>query len=299
MHLRNARRVLLSLLCASFLLAPAASDGAELKEETLNAWDAYVQHVNSEMDDRLHGPFLWVDEVPDRLQRVRTGDILVSSIGPHNPKPVPSGLIHHWMGAAYISDARLEDVLAAARDYSHYQEFYKPAVVDSKSLGTTGACDKYSMLLTNKEIVASTALDSEYEACYHQVDERRWYSVAYTTRVREIRHNGRSGAQELPPGQGSGYIWRLYSIARFEERDGGVYIELEAIALSRDIPVAVRWAIDPIVHRVSKNSMLISLRQTEDAVRQRTGTANPAAKQSISSPTSSEGMSVSYQRHKP
>ena len=62
---RYAGRFLVGLLSASFLIAPATSDGAELKEETLNAWGAYVQHANSEMDDRLHGPFLWVDEVPD------------------------------------------------------------------------------------------------------------------------------------------------------------------------------------------------------------------------------------------
>jgi len=249
---RYAGRFLVGVVCVSFLVVPVASDGAELKEETLNAWGAYVQHANSEMDDRLHGPFLWVDEVPDRLQRVRTGDILVSSVGQHNPKAVPSGLIHHWIGAAFVSGTKLEDVLAAARDYSHYKEFYKPTVVDSRPLSSTGACDKYLMLLANKEVVAATALDSEYEACYHQVDERRWYSVVYTTQVQEIRHYGESDAKELPPGQGNGYVWRVYGFARFEERDGGVYIELEAIVLSRDIPFAVRWVVDPIVRRISR-----------------------------------------------
>ena len=292
---RYAGRLLVGLLSASLLIAPAASDGAELKEETLNAWGAYVQHANSEMDDRLHGLFLWVDEVPDRLQRVRTGNILVSSIGQHNPKAVPSGLIHHWMGAVFISDAKLEDVLGVARDYSQYKEFYKPTVVDSKPLSSTGACDKYLMLLANKEVVAATALDSEYEACYHQVGERRWYSVVYTTQVQEIRHYGQSDAKELPPGQGNGYVWRVYGFARFEQRDGGVYIELEAIVLSRDIPFAVRWVVDPIVRRISKNSMLISLRQTEEAVRSK----ERAAKESGFSASSSEGVSISEPLHKP
>jgi hypothetical protein len=31
----------------------------------------------------------------------------------------------------------------------------------------------------------------------------------------------------------------LQSIARREERDGGVYVELEAIGLTRDIPVSL------------------------------------------------------------
>jgi hypothetical protein len=50
-----------------------------------------------------------------------------------------------------------------------------------------------------------------------------------------------SRAQEDgPEDEGIGLIWRLSSITGLEERDGGVYAELEAIALSRDIPTAVR-----------------------------------------------------------
>jgi len=277
---RMPHRFLIGLMCASFLVAPAASDGAELKDETRKTWDTYIQTVNSQMRNRLHGSFLWVDEEPDRLQRVRAGEILVSAVGQKIPKPVPSGLIHDWIGTAFIPDAQLGDVLSAVRDYAHYKEFYKPTVVDSKPLGTEGGCDKYSMRVVNKETVAETALDSEYKACYLQFDERRWYSIAQTTRVQEIRRYGRPGEQELLPDQGSGYIWRLYSIARFEERDGGVYVELEAIALSRDIPVSVRWLVNPIVRSISKNSLLVSLQQTEEAVRSTAGTANRTAKAS-------------------
>jgi hypothetical protein len=276
---RTLHRFLVMFICAGSLVAPAASRGAELKEETLKTWDAYIQTADSQMRDRLQGPFLWVDEAPDRLQRIRSGEILISPVGRQIPKPVPSGLIHDWIGAAFIPDARLEDVVSAVRDYGDYKEFYKPTVVDSKSLGTDGACDKYSMRVVNKETVAETALDIEYETCYFKTDERQWYSITHTTRVQEIRHYGQPNEQELPPNQGVGYIWRLYSVARFEERDGGIYVELEAIALSRDIPVALRWVVNPIVRRVSRNSMLVSLQQMEEAVRS-TKAANRNAKSS-------------------
>jgi len=293
---RMSLKCLTGMMCASFLIAPATSDGAELKEETLKTWDAYTQTVNSQMRGRLQGSFLWVDEEPDRGDSVRAGKIVVSSVGEKNPKPVPSGLIHDWIGAAFIPDARLGDVLSAVRDYAHYKEFYKPTVVDSKPLGTDGGCDKYSMRVVNTETVAETALDSEYRACYHQLDERRWYSIAQTTRVQEIRRYGRPGEQELVPDQGSGYIWRLYSIARFEERDGGVYVELEAIALSRDIPVSVRWLVNPIVRSISKNSMLVSLQQMEEAVHSTPGAANRAARASTVAANSAEGAIASTRR---
>jgi hypothetical protein len=51
------------------------------------------------------------------------------------------------------------------------------------------------------------------------------------------------------------------------QRDAGVYIEFEAIALSREIPAAVRFVADPIVRRVSRASLLASLQQTVEAVR--------------------------------
>ena len=263
------------LIYLGSLVAPSPSHGVELKEQTQRTWDAYLQAANPQMGSKTL--FLWADQMPERLQRVRHGEILVSSVGQQNPKPVPSGLIHDWIGAAFISDAMIEDVLSAVRDYSNYKVYYKPTVVDSRLLGNDGPCEKYSMRVVNKEVVSQTALDMEYETCYFKTDERRWYSITNTTRVQEIRNFGQANEQELPPNQGSGYIWGLYSIARFEQRDGGTYVEVEAIALSRDIPIAVRWLVDPIVRRLSRNSMLISLQQTKEAVRL-TEDANRTAK---------------------
>ena len=247
------------------LVAPSLSHGSELKQDTLVYWNAYLAATRPQIASQT--PFLWVDQKRERLQSVRDGEILVWSVGKENPKPVASGLIHDWVGAAFLPNASIKEVLSAARDYSNYKEYYKPTVVDSKLLSSDGPCEKYSMRVVNKEVVAQTALDMEYETCYFKIDDRRWYSTTQTTRVQEIRHQGRPDEQELPPDHGSGYVWRLYSVAKFEQRDGGTYVEVEAIALSRDIPFALRWVVNPIVRRVSRNSMLISLQQMKEAVR--------------------------------
>jgi hypothetical protein len=283
---------LVGVMCVSFLVAPAVSDGAELKEQTVKTWDAYIQTVDSQMRGRLQGNFLWVDEDQDRAEQVRAGKILVSPVGKKNPKPVPSGLIHDWVGAAFIPNARLADVLSVVRDYGHYKDFYQPMVVDAKSLGTEGDCDKYSMVVVHKEGVAETALDTEYQACYLQLDELRWSSAAHSTRVQEIQHYGRPDEQKLPPNQGNGYVWRLYTLTRFEGRDGGVYVELEAIALSRDIPAGLRWMVEPIVRRVSRNTLLTSLQQMEEAVRSTAGTANRTAETSIVATSNAQGRTI-------
>ena len=85
--------------------------------------------------------------------------------------------------------------------------------------------------------------------------------------IQEVADYGAAAEYLLSEDHGKGIIWRLYSFARYEERDGGVYIELEAIALSRDVPATLRWVVDPIVRRVSRSSLATSLHQTADAVR--------------------------------
>jgi hypothetical protein len=268
-------------IASSLLLCiPAISNAAKLKQETLKAWNEYVHAADSHMQERLQAGkhFLWMDANSDRRQ-TRDGEILISEVGAHNPKRVPFGLIHHWIGAAFIPNTKVDDVLAVVRDYSRYKEFYKPAVIDSKPVSQAGTHDKFSMLLLNKAVLRRTAIESDYESSYFQVDAKRWYSIASATRVQEIDAYGEPGERRLPLNEGGGYIWRLHSISRFEERDGGVYVELEAIALSRDIPISFRWIVDPIVRRVSKDALFTSLRQTSNAVCPTAVASNSTTKQ--------------------
>ena len=256
-----------SLAVIGWLLALQTASASELKQETLSAWDEYVQAANARMAERLHPDncFLLIDEAPERARQVRSGGIVVWPAD-KTPQRIASGLVHDWMGAIFVPNARVQDVFSVVRDYDHYKEFYAPGVVTSQGNRHSDGRDQFSMLLTSKSGPARTALDSDYESTYFQVDSRRWYSVSYTTRVQEIEEYGQPGEHRLPLDQGHGYIWRLYSITRFKERDGGVYIEVEGIALSRDIPAAVRWVVDPIVRRFSKSSVTATLKQTQEAV---------------------------------
>ncbi len=250
------------------LLFPMVVDAASLEPITLKAWEQYVQSANARMEQRLSPgkTFLWVDEAPDRLARVRDGEVIVSPVGTQNPKRVPSGLIHDWIGAAFIADATLTDVLQVVRDYAKYKELYKPTVADSKVIAAGHTKDLFSMRLLYKSVFLKAALDTDYESGYVQVDDRRGYSISRATRIQEIEEYGAPTQHALQEGEGTGVIWRLFSIARYVERDGGVYIELEAIGLSRDIPASLRWIVEPIVRRVSQGSLSTSLQQTENAV---------------------------------
>jgi hypothetical protein len=248
--------------------AAAAGNGIELQGETVKAWEQYVRNVDSRMQARLDGqaPFLWIDESAHRSQRVARGETLVAPVVSHGIQSVPSGLIHDWVGGVFIPGATIESLSAVIQDYSKYKQFYKPVVVDSKVLQCTAADKRFSMLWLHKVLFITAALETEYETHEVRLDSRRGYNVADTVRVQEIEHYGHPEERFLPPGTGSGYIWRLHSIARYEERDGGVYLELEAIALTRDIPASVRWLVSPVVNHISINSLTTTLQQTRDPV---------------------------------
>jgi hypothetical protein len=139
-------------------------------------------------------------------------------------------------------------------------------VLDSKPLALGDSEDRFSLVLANKAFFRKTALESDYKSIRYRVDDRRRYTISRTTDIREIVEYGAASEHTLPEGEGTGLIWRLYAVTRFEERDGGVYVETEAIALSRDVPVALAWVINPIVQRVSKATLVNSLQQTRDAV---------------------------------
>lgn len=253
------RAMVAAMVLAVALLFPSTAWAAELKPDTLGAWEQYMVTANASMQNRTKGNFLWIDESAERVRRVRAGEVVVSPMG-RSPQAVADGLIHHWIGAAFVPGARIEDVIAVVRNYNRYTEYYKPSVIDARTLSQKAEADRFYVVMVNKSMFMKRALDSEYRSRFTQVDPNRWYSVAETTRVQEVSDEGR-----IPDGEGSGYIWRLCTVSRYQERDGGVYIETEAMALSRPIPGALHWVVDPIVRRVSRESLTTSLEQTREA----------------------------------
>jgi len=245
---------------------------ATLKPETKAAWDEYLQAAFAAMQARLQpgAHFLWMDDESDRAEDfrrdLRTKGPYIAPMSRDIPKKVPHGLIHDWLGVGFVPNARIEDILMVVRDYDHYKDMYRPGVLDSVSRGTDGTKDLFFMRLANRSVIAKTALDAECEVSYIRVDDQHWYGTSNTTRIVELDKFGTPEQRTLPEDMGTGLIWRLSSITRLEERDGGVYTELEAIALSRDIPAAFRLFVTPIVRRVSRDSLATSLHQTKVAI---------------------------------
>ena len=260
-------KILFVAAVAALAAAPIAS-AIELHPQTLQAWEQYVRGADQRMLARAAGatPFLWIDESERRAARVHAGEVAIEPAGAHATHPVPDGLIHDWIGAVYIPGATLDSLEQVVHSYGRYKEFYKPVVADSKTISTSESGQDFSMVWVRHVLFVNAAMTGCYHATDVMVDAHRGYSIVDSTEIREIENYGADSQRTLAPDTGSGFIWRMHTIARFVERDGGVYLELEAMALTRDIPGGMRWLVSPVVNHLSINSLMATLKQTREAV---------------------------------
>jgi len=259
--MRLAAALVLGVLSASCARAVA------LKPETVQAFDRYIRETEARLERRLApgGRFLWVDEEKPRADRVLQGQLAIENRSGSDTIAVPGGLIHDWIGAVFIPGVTLGKTLALIQDYDHNQDDYKPEVLASRLVSRHGNDFQVYLRLMKRKVI-TVVLDTDYDVRYFPLDGGRCHSRAYSTRIAEVRNAGQRDERILPAGQDEGFLWRLYSYWRFQERDGGVYVECEAISLTRAIPAGLGWLIEPIITTLPRESLANTLRETRAAL---------------------------------
>ena len=242
----------------------------QLKPRTLQAFEDYIREAEAAMQPSLKGDsaFLWSDTDPQRAQQVRHGKTVAQLWAGDGPVKIPNGLIHDWSGAVFVPRATVEQALALVQNYDNHKNIYQPEVVDSKLISHDGNDFKIFLRLLKKKII-TVVLDTDHNVHYRPVDATRWFCRSYTTRIAEVEDPGTPKERVLPPDTGYGFLWRLYSYWRFQERDGGAHIECRAISLTRDIPLGLGWIIEPIIRKLPRESLINTLKATRDAVTNR------------------------------
>jgi hypothetical protein len=262
------------------LQLPAAPSGevtnVELQPATVQAFNRYVQLTEARINGEVSTPdkFLYVDGYPPErrsqaLAALRRGELLMEQLQTTDRSgkaiEAPGGLIHHWLGAIFVPGATLQQTLAFVEDYDHVQDIYKPEVVRSRLLSRHGNDFKIYYRLRKKKVITVT-LDTNHDVHYFQVDSKHWYCRSYSTRIAEVVDAGTANEREKPIGHDRGFLWRINSYWKFEEKDGGVYIECESISLTRDIPTGLGWLIKPFVTSIPKDSLRMTMDSTRAAL---------------------------------
>ena len=244
----------------------------ELNPKTLEAFDAYIHNAETEMEKSVDGSvsFLWSQQAPERAQVVDQGQMVAQFWSGRGPAKVPNGLIHDWIAAAFIPGSNIQEILAVIQNYDNHKNTYKPEVIDSKFISRDGNDFKVYLRLLKKKII-TVVLDTDHEVHYCPIDQTRWVCRSYTTRIAEVENAGNQDERVLKPDTGHGFLWRLYSYWRFEECNAGVGVECRAISLTRDVPFGLGWAIEPIIEKLPKESLINTLEATRQAVQARAG----------------------------
>ena len=259
--------LLLSLTLA--LLGPQvrapAQPKATLKPETIEAFNEYVEVVEELIAMRVNGEktFLWLDGDHRRRLLVAQGDVLVEDLS--QDIGVPGGMVHDWLGAMFVPEASLKEVLDVLQAYDRHSEIY-PEVVESKLLERQGDAYKGRLRLRKKKVLTAV-LETEHEAKFFRVSEKRWHSRSYSTRIAEVKDDGKPNERELPVGQDSGFLWRLNAYWRLEQDDDGVFAECQTISLSRRVPRGMGWLIKPFIKNMPEESLEATLQATRLAVK--------------------------------
>jgi hypothetical protein len=264
------------MILTIWMAVAARSAGAnELKPEAVQGFDRYVHATEQRMQGELApgGAFLWVDSLAEPRRgetdaRLQRGEVISARLHTANAPEhasTPGALIHHWVGTVFVPGASLGDVLAVVKDYDRHSDSYKPEVMQSKTVEHAGDDYKVHYRLRKKKII-TIILDTDYAVHWHAIDASRAYSNSYSTRIAQVENAGGPGERELPPGNDGGFLWRLNSYWRFFDSGKGVYVQCEAISLTRDIPAGLNWLIGPFVESVPRESLEFTLESTRAAV---------------------------------
>lgn len=254
---------------------------ARLKSQTVDAFGRYVQ-ISEKQTDRLdanQAAFLWIDRHAEErrgaaLQQLRRGDVIIEpleTLDDGKPISVPDGMVHDWIATVFIPGATLRQTLSFEEDYNEHQDFFQPDVVSSKILSRSGD-DFVVYLRLHKQEIVTSILDTEHDVHYQVLDATRAMSRSHTTRIQEVENAGTSGEKLRPVGDDNGFLWRMQTYWRFQEKDGGTYVECRAISLTRDIPAGLGWMIGPFVKSIPRESLTFTLGRTRSAIMQRSAT---------------------------
>jgi hypothetical protein len=246
-------------------LSAATLGAAALRQDTVKAFETYAATAEA----RPAAPFLWLDTRPAAerqrlLADLRNGQLVVERL---RVRPggreidAPDGMIHHWIGTVFIPNATVAEAVQLLQDYDRHASVYAPTVARSRLLSHQGAEFKFSLRFVMTKVI-TVVVDGEHHARFASLGPDRARSWIRSTRLTEVTDAGTSRERLEPVGQGGGYLWRLNSYWRFEERDGGVYLECESISLTRDIPFGLGWIVGPFVTSLPRETLEFTLQTT-------------------------------------
>ena len=201
---------------ALLMSATGTASAADLRPETIQAWNQYVASAES----RLH-----------RTQVVEPRGTYIS---------VPGGTIYHWRASTLVRNTTVEEVV---RRLTHPgtpppQE----DVLESRVLEHHGDHLRVYLKLARTALI-TVVYDTEHEVTFARHSPGVMTSRSVSTRIAEADGGDR------------GFLWKLNSYWRYTQVGREVRIDLESLSLSRDVPRVARRIALPLANRIARESV--------------------------------------------
>ena len=226
-------RILYTLLL--LLTVPACA--AQPSAEALTAFNTYAAGIEARLAQQHRSPTNFLVPATD----ARRGDLIIEQL---TPPAIPGAILHHWRGTAFAPGATAADFERLMRDFNAYPQHFSPQVLQAKILSQHD--DRLQAIMrVRQQHVITVVMDTTYDVDFAHLDLRHGYSISRSTSISEIDSPGTPTEHALTDPRMHGFLWRQNTYWSYEERDGGLYMQIESVSLTRSIPRGLGWASAP------------------------------------------------------
>ena len=235
----------------------------------ISSFNSYSEAVESRLIQQHRSPNTFLVPAasdPESAQtRLRQGELIFEKLRPSGAN-VSGGLLHHWRGTAFALGAKAADFERLMRDFNSYPQYFSPQVIQAKVVAQSGNRMQAQMRVRQRHVI-TVVLDTTYDITFGQLDVRHGYSISRSAQIAEVDGAATAAERTLNDNEEHGFLWRLNTYWSYEERDGGLYLQIEAVSLTRSIPPGLGWAIGPYVESIPRESLEFTLRSACNALR--------------------------------
>jgi hypothetical protein len=241
---------------AAIALAAGDTAAEEPSSAAAAAFNAYIAQVESRIASQHQSASTFL--APVARDRLRRGEFLIEKLTPDPAPSMPGAMLHHWRGGAFVAGATAVGFERVMRNFSAYPQIFAPQILKAGVTAQQGNRYQVSMRLRQVHVI-TVVLDTTYDVTFSSLDPMHGDSASRSTRISEIKSSGTPGERALSPAEEHGFLWRLNTYWSVEERDGGLYMQIESVSLTRSIPTGLAWAIRPFVESVPRESLEFTL----------------------------------------
>jgi len=226
---------------------------AEVTPAATAGYEAYRTLVESRLSQQHRAPDSFLASTPSPRQ-----DVTIEQLKPPSGNDLPGALLHHWRGTAFAPGAKVADFEHLLRDVNSYPKYFAPQVLQARVTAQDGDHMQTWMRVRQHHVI-TVVLDADYDVTFGRIDAQHGYSISRSTRISEIDASGNSADH--------GFLWRLSTYWTYQERDGGLDLQIESVSLTRSIPRGLGWVIRPYIESIPRESLEFTLRSAVAALR--------------------------------